>query len=57
MSERSDAVFRAGEAERAAPFRPEVQEQSVLVQASVSECGRVSTRGGGPQGLDNERRG
>jgi hypothetical protein len=48
---------RAGEAERARPFRPKVQERSILVQASESACGRGSPRGSGAEGLENERRG
>ncbi len=44
MSERSDAALSQGEAERATPFRPKVQERSILVQGCDSECGRGSPR-------------
>ena len=45
-----------GEAERAKPFRPKVQERSILVQVRTAR-GRGSTRGGELKGLENERRG
>ena len=48
-NEPSDVRVAGGEAERAAPFRPEVQERSVLVQGCVAHAE------GGARGVEGRR--